>query len=211
MQALLQTCQLPSHQAWALTPTSPTRHVYLTIPVSSSCPGLMASAAPQCSMHVSKWQHSSCCRSHEAGEKLCCGSESRISSCAVPECSPLLSEGLHLALQVVGFYGTKSVSYQEALAAIFIEGWIFIAISILGIRQKLIALLPRYSTRTSPCRWPACEGQRGGCAEPNLTNASVKVAEQPCVVTCNVRVKTAAGLCCRSRRVYSTACRDVFA
>ena len=46
-------------------------------------------------------------------------------------------------MQVVGYYGTKSVSYQEALAAIFIEGWIFIAISILGIRQKLIALLPR--------------------------------------------------------------------
>ena len=46
-------------------------------------------------------------------------------------------------MQVVGYYGTKSVSYQEALAAIFIEGWIFIAISILGIRQRLIALLPR--------------------------------------------------------------------
>ena len=44
---------------------------------------------------------------------------------------------------MVGYRGTKSVSYQEALAAIFIEGWIFIAISIVGIRQKLIALLPR--------------------------------------------------------------------
>ena len=52
----------------------------------------------------------------------------------------------YAAVQVVGFYGTKSVSYQEALAAIFIEGWIFIAISILGIRQRLIGLLPRYRT-----------------------------------------------------------------
>ena len=51
---------------------------------------------------------------------------------------------LMLCLQVVGYYGTKSVSYQEALAAIFIEGWIFIIISILGIRQRLIGLLPRY-------------------------------------------------------------------
>ncbi len=58
-------------------------------------------------------------------------------------------------MQVVGFYGTKSVSYQEALAAIFIEGWIFIAISILGIRQKLIGLLPRYHTMAgSPCPFP---------------------------------------------------------
>jgi AGZA family xanthine/uracil permease-like MFS transporter len=47
-------------------------------------------------------------------------------------------------VQVVGYYGTKRVSYQEALAAIFIEGWIFIAISIVGIRQRLIGFLPRY-------------------------------------------------------------------
>ena len=62
-------------------------------------------------------------------------------------------------MQVVGFYGTKSVSYQEALAAIFIEGWIFIAISILGIRQKLIGLLPRYSTKTLDCLHVRVDGQ----------------------------------------------------
>ena len=62
------------------------------------------------------------------------------------------------AVQVVGYYGTKNVSYQEALAAIFIEGWIFIAISILGIRQKLIGLLPRYSALMLPCRWFAYAG-----------------------------------------------------
>lgn len=30
------------------------------------------------------------------------------------------------------------VSYQEALAAIFIEGWIFIILSLTGVRQGLI-------------------------------------------------------------------------
>ena len=30
------------------------------------------------------------------------------------------------------------VSYQEALAAIFIEGWIFIVLSLTGVRQGLI-------------------------------------------------------------------------
>ena len=54
----------------------------------------------------------------------------------------------HCKAQVVGFRGTKNVSYQEALAAIFIEGWIFIAISIVGVRQKLIALLPRSARST---------------------------------------------------------------
>lgn len=39
--------------------------------------------------------------------------------------------------------GTGSVSYKDALAAIFIEGWIFIILSITGARQYLIRLLPR--------------------------------------------------------------------
>jgi AGZA family xanthine/uracil permease-like MFS transporter len=30
------------------------------------------------------------------------------------------------------------VTYQEALAAIFIEGWIFIILSLTGVRQGLI-------------------------------------------------------------------------
>ena len=39
--------------------------------------------------------------------------------------------------------GTGSVKYQDALAAIFIEGWIFIILSVTGARQYLIKLLPR--------------------------------------------------------------------
>ena len=35
------------------------------------------------------------------------------------------------------------VSYREALAAIFIEGWIFIFLSLVGVRQALVRLLPR--------------------------------------------------------------------
>ena len=39
--------------------------------------------------------------------------------------------------------GTGSVKYQDALAAIFVEGWIFIILSVTGTRQFLIKLLPR--------------------------------------------------------------------
>ena len=39
--------------------------------------------------------------------------------------------------------GTGSVKYKDALAAIFIEGWIFIILSLTGARQFLIKLLPR--------------------------------------------------------------------
>ena len=35
------------------------------------------------------------------------------------------------------------MKYKDALAAIFIEGWIFIILSITGARQFLIKLLPR--------------------------------------------------------------------
>jgi len=49
----------------------------------------------------------------------------------------------YFTYNVVGYYGTGSVKYQDALAAIFIEGWIFIILSVTGARQYLIKLLPR--------------------------------------------------------------------
>jgi AGZA family xanthine/uracil permease-like MFS transporter len=38
---------------------------------------------------------------------------------------------------VVGYHGSGSVSYQTALAAVFLEGIIFLVLSIFGIRQWL--------------------------------------------------------------------------
>lgn len=35
------------------------------------------------------------------------------------------------------------VSYGTAIAAVFIEGWIFIALAITGVRAKIIALIPK--------------------------------------------------------------------
>jgi hypothetical protein len=47
------------------------------------------------------------------------------------------------AYNVVGFRGTGNVSYQEALAAIFIEGWIFIALSL--VRRSSFLPSPSFS------------------------------------------------------------------
>ena len=44
---------------------------------------------------------------------------------------------------MVGFYGTGSVPYKDALTAVFIEGWLFIILSLSGARQMLIKLLPK--------------------------------------------------------------------
>jgi AGZA family xanthine/uracil permease-like MFS transporter len=38
----------------------------------------------------------------------------------------------YFTYSVVGFYGTGMITYQQALAAVFIEGWIFIFISLTG-------------------------------------------------------------------------------
>ena len=48
----------------------------------------------------------------------------------------------YFAYQVVGFHGTGPVTYGTALAAVFIEGWIFLALSLLGMRQWLVKLIP---------------------------------------------------------------------
>jgi predicted benzoate:H+ symporter BenE len=48
------------------------------------------------------------------------------------------------------------ITYQEALAAVFIEGWIFIAISLTGVRGRLVSLVPKSIML-------ATAGQSGGC------------------------------------------------
>lgn len=56
---------------------------------------------------------------------------------------PGMGVNAYFAYTVVGFRGTGMISYQEALAAVFIEGWIFVLLSISGMRSGLLALVPR--------------------------------------------------------------------
>jgi len=64
---------------------------------------------------------------------------------------------------IVGFHGTGTVTYREALAAVFMEGyvprpsleqrekvfrafpdrWIFVILSLLGLRQWLVRIMPQ--------------------------------------------------------------------
>ncbi len=41
-----------------------------------------------------------------------------------------------------GFHGAGRLTYQEALAAVFLEGWVFFLLSIFGIRQWLARAMP---------------------------------------------------------------------
>ncbi|KAF9574688.1 hypothetical protein BGW38_008294, partial [Lunasporangiospora selenospora] len=44
---------------------------------------------------------------------------------------------------VVGFHGSNKISYETAVAAVFIEGILFLLLSIFGIRQWLARLIPQ--------------------------------------------------------------------
>lgn len=49
----------------------------------------------------------------------------------------------YFAYTVVGYHGTGTVPYQVALTAIFVEGWIFFALALFGMRQWLARAIPK--------------------------------------------------------------------
>ena len=57
----------------------------------------------------------------------------------------------YFAYQVVGFHGNGPVPYRLALTAVFIEGFIFLFLSLLGMRQWLVRLLPTSVKVASGC------------------------------------------------------------
>ncbi|KAH7548272.1 hypothetical protein ACOSQ2_032681 [Xanthoceras sorbifolium] len=57
--------------------------------------------------------------------------------------APGMGTNAYFAYTVVGFHGSGTVPYQSALAAVFIEGLIFLFISAIGFRAKLAKLVPK--------------------------------------------------------------------
>lgn len=56
--------------------------------------------------------------------------------------APGMGINAYFTYQVVGFHGSGPVSYRMALTAVFVEGLIFIALTILGLRQWLAKAIP---------------------------------------------------------------------
>ncbi|KII84775.1 hypothetical protein PLICRDRAFT_179116 [Plicaturopsis crispa FD-325 SS-3] len=56
--------------------------------------------------------------------------------------APGLGLNAYFTYSVVGFHGSGMITYQEALAAVFLEGWIFFFLSLLGLRQWLARIMP---------------------------------------------------------------------
>ncbi|KAH8550347.1 permease family-domain-containing protein [Umbelopsis sp. PMI_123] len=56
--------------------------------------------------------------------------------------APGMGLNAYFAYTVVGFNGSGKISYQVAIAAVFLEGLIFLFMSVFGIRQYLARLIP---------------------------------------------------------------------
>jgi len=57
--------------------------------------------------------------------------------------APGMGLNAYFTYSVVGKYGSGFISYREALAAVFLEGWIFFILSLLGLRQWLARIMPQ--------------------------------------------------------------------
>ncbi|KAI1451216.1 permease family-domain-containing protein [Annulohypoxylon moriforme] len=57
--------------------------------------------------------------------------------------APGMGLNAYFAYTVVGYHGTGTVPYSVALTAIFVEGWVFFALALFGLRQWLARAIPR--------------------------------------------------------------------
>ncbi|KAH7917374.1 hypothetical protein BV22DRAFT_1042382 [Leucogyrophana mollusca] len=57
--------------------------------------------------------------------------------------APGMGLNAYFTYSVVGYHGSGFISYREALAAVFLEGWIFFILSLLGLRQWLARIMPQ--------------------------------------------------------------------
>lgn len=57
--------------------------------------------------------------------------------------APGMGANAYFAYNVVGFHGSGNLSYKSALAAVFVEGCLFLIISALGFRTKLAKMIPK--------------------------------------------------------------------
>ena len=58
------------------------------------------------------------------------------------EDSPGMGLNAYFTYQVVGYHGTGPISYGLALTAVFVEGFVFVFLSLIGMRQWLVKVIP---------------------------------------------------------------------
>ncbi|KAF2120536.1 permease family-domain-containing protein [Lophiotrema nucula] len=62
----------------------------------------------------------------------------------LPVClAPGMGLNAYFAYQIVGYHGSGIITYRMALTAVFVEGFIFIFLSLIGMRQWLVKVIPQ--------------------------------------------------------------------
>ncbi|KAF2739758.1 hypothetical protein EJ04DRAFT_508621 [Polyplosphaeria fusca] len=56
--------------------------------------------------------------------------------------APGMGLNAYFTFTVVGYHGTGMVPYEVALTAVFVEGWVFVGLTLLGLRQWLARAIP---------------------------------------------------------------------
>ncbi|KAI9809939.1 MAG: hypothetical protein M1825_000372 [Sarcosagium campestre] len=64
--------------------------------------------------------------------------------------APGMGLNAYFTYQVVGFHGSGRVSYRLALTAVFVEGFVFLFLSLIGMRQWLVKIIPA-SLKVAAC------------------------------------------------------------
>ena len=65
--------------------------------------------------------------------------------------APGMGLNAYFAYTVVGYHGSGLVPYQVAVTAVFVEGFVFVGLTILGLRQWLARAIP--ASIDSPGGW----------------------------------------------------------
>jgi len=65
--------------------------------------------------------------------------------------APGMGINAYFTYTIVGYYGTGSITYEAGLAAVFVEGLIFMLISAVGVRGKLVQLIPKHVMMSTAC------------------------------------------------------------
>ncbi|KAG8067702.1 hypothetical protein GUJ93_ZPchr0005g16156 [Zizania palustris] len=91
--------------------------------------------------------------------------------------APGMGTNAYFAYTVVGFHGSGTLPYRTALAAVFLEGLIFLFISVVGLRSKLANSSP--SPSSTLVTLGACPASQRASVAPVVTFPNGTVALMP--------------------------------
>lgn len=121
--------------------------------------------------------------------------------------APGMGLNAYFAYQVVGYHGSGIVPYNLALTAVFIEGFIFIGLSLIGMRQWLVKIIPNSLKIATACGiglFLALIGLSNNVGIGAISGAKTTPLE---IAGCSDQYKDELGICTSHKMTSPTASR----